>query len=146
MRPTGGSLVLALMVVLGASVLEACTNDQEPTPSPASPSAAAKVSGTVTYLNDVALPSNARVEVSLQDVSSTDLGTVSTTTISTMGKDKPFAWSIVYDPADVEAGGTYTVTARILVAGRALYRTPQPTQVITQGNPTSGIELVLQQT
>jgi putative lipoprotein len=137
---------VALTAVLTACLMTACERNGSlgPTDSATTPVASPLVAGTVTYRTREALPADARVEVSLQDVSSPDPGPVSSTSIATMGRQQPFPWTIAYDPAALDAGGSYGVTARIFVGGKVAYRTAAPVPVITNGAPTSGVQLVVE--
>jgi putative lipoprotein len=130
---------------LAVGLMAACDSGGSlgPTPPVTTSAASPKVTGTVTYRPQHILPADARVEVSLQDVSSPDPGPVSSTSIASMGRQPPFSWAISYDPASVEQSGTYVLTARIFVAGKVAYRTAVPVAVITSGAPTSGVQLIV---
>jgi len=136
-------MVFAAALAIG--LMTACDRGGSlgPTPPATTPASSPKVDGTLTYHVKRALPADARVEVSLQDVSSPDPGPVSSTSIAAMGRQPPFTWAIPYDPASVDDGGSYVVTARIFVAGKVAYRTAAPLAVITNGAPTIGVQLVV---
>ena len=69
---TAKTLIL-LVVMIAALGLSACTPGAPPATKPAGPSAPlALLMGTVTYLQRIALPPTAVVEVQLQDVSLAD--------------------------------------------------------------------------
>jgi uncharacterized lipoprotein YbaY len=117
-----------------------------PGPAPAQiPIATAKVTGTVTYRERLALPPNAVVQVSLQDVSLADAPAVvlGEQTITTGGAQIPIPFEITYDPAAIDQRLTYSVPARITVDGQLLFTSTTTTLVITQGNP-SDVEIVVQ--
>ncbi len=108
----------------------------------------ATVSGTVTYPLRIALPPDAVVEVSLQDISTpgavaTELGKQ---TIPTAGAQVPIPFEITYDPAEIVDNHTYAVRARITDAnGDLIWTSDTVTPVITSGNPTEDVEIVVVQ-
>jgi uncharacterized lipoprotein YbaY len=107
----------------------------------------AAVTGVVTYRQRIALLPEAIVRVQLQDVSRADAPAVvlGEQVIETMGRQVPFAFSIPYDPTAIDPRGRYTVRARIEnAAGDLLWTSTQAYPVITMGNPTSDIEVIVQ--
>jgi heat shock protein HslJ len=115
------------------------------TVKPSAPAAA--VTGTVTYLQRIALEPGSVVTVRLQDISRADapaivLGEHVTTTT---GNQVPFPYSIAYDPATIVASNTYSVAARITGPDGALrFISMTAHLVITQGRPTSGVEIIVE--
>lgn len=105
------------------------------------------VTGTVTYLERIALPPNAVVIVRLVDVSRADAPAVILVEqqIATNGKQVPFAFTLTYDPARIDPRSTYAVQARIEVDGQLWFVTTERYAVITQGNPTQ-IEVIVRRT
>lgn len=107
-----------------------------------------QVSGTVTYLQRIALPESAIVRVQLLDVSIADAPTtiVAEQVFSTNGAQVPLAFSLSYARDAVLETRRYSVSARITDRdGRLLFISDTFTPVITGGSPTAGIELVLVQ-
>jgi putative lipoprotein len=106
-----------------------------------------KVTGTVTYRERVTLPPTARVIVELQDVSRADAPAIiiATQTIDPAGKAPPYPFELTYDPAKIDQRNTYAVRATIRDGDKLLFTSTQQYPVITRGNPTSGIEIVMQQ-
>ncbi|MGD9890180.1 MAG: YbaY family lipoprotein [Dehalococcoidia bacterium] len=114
--------------------------------NPASATQAA-VTGVVTYRQRIALPSGVVVRVQLQDISRADAPAVvlGEQVIEPMGRQVPFPFSIAYDPDAIDPRGRYTVRARIESAtGDLLWTSTQAYPVITAGNPTSDIEVIVQ--
>jgi uncharacterized lipoprotein YbaY len=151
-RPLGlGALLLggALGIVLVGRA--AAQNGPVPAPvqvpaAPAGPSAAgARITGTVTYRERIALPPNAVVEVSLQDVSRAGAPAIvlGEQTITTGGRQVPIPFEIAYDPAAIDQRLTYSVRARISVDGQLMFTSTTATLVITRGKPTE-VEIVVQ--
>jgi uncharacterized lipoprotein YbaY len=111
---------------------------------PSAPSQAS-VSGTLTYLQRIALPPNAVAEVKLVDVSRQDAAAIvlSEQVISTPGQ-VPIPFEITYDPGTIDPAHTYAIQARITVDGQPRFMTTTAYLVITQGHPTT-IEVILEQ-
>ena len=106
----------------------------------------AKVTGTVTYLQRIALPENAVVKVTLEDISKADAAAVvlGEQEIKTAGKSVPFAFEISYNPAEIVTTHTYNLRATISDAeGELLFSSDTATLVITNGAPTEGIEIIV---
>lgn len=90
------------------------------------------ISGTVTYRERMALPPNAEVEVKLVDVSLADAPavTIAETKIKPE-RSVPVPYALEFDPAKIETGHTYALTARITSGNDLLFTTttqhPAPT-------------------
>jgi putative lipoprotein len=94
--------------------------------------AEATVTGTVTYLQRIALTPGAVIEVKLVDVSRPDApATISEQTIRTVGQQVPIAFVLPYDPRRIEHHGRYVVRARILEDGKLLFINEKDYPVIT---------------
>jgi putative lipoprotein len=104
----------------------------------------ARVTGTVTYRERIALPPTAIVKVQLADVSRADAKAIvlGEQTIVTSGNQVPVSFEIVYDPARIEANHTYAVQARIEESGQLRFISDQRYAVITRGAPTH-VDMVL---
>jgi uncharacterized lipoprotein YbaY len=111
----------------------------------AEPPTSATVTGTVTYLQRIALPPGATVTVRLLDVSRQDVAatTIAEAVISSGGQ-VPIPFTLTYDPRQIDQRNTYAVRAQIEAGGQLLFTTTESYLVITQGRPTT-VELVLQQ-
>jgi uncharacterized lipoprotein YbaY len=104
------------------------------------------VTGTVTYLQRSALPPTAVIEVVLQDVSKMDApaATISSQRIEANGKQVPFPYELKYDSAQIDAKNTYAVRATIKNGDQLLFTSAQSYPVITNGAPTSGVEIIVE--
>jgi uncharacterized lipoprotein YbaY len=104
----------------------------------------AHVTGTVTYLQRIALPSTAEVKVKLVDVSRADASAImlGEQNIQTGGKQVPFDFKIPYDPDMIEESHSYAVQARIEVDGQLRFINDQRYAVLTRGAPTH-VDMVL---
>ncbi len=113
-------------------------------PSSGTGSSASRVTGTVTYMQRIALPPSATVKVQLVDVSRADApATVLGEQIITAGgKQAPFSFEIPYDPAKIDPRFSYAVQARIEDAGKLLFINDTRYAVITRGAPNH-VDMVL---
>lgn len=106
----------------------------------------ATVSGTLTYLQRIALPPGSVANVQIQDVSRADApaDVMGEQDIAMDGKSVPVAFAVPYDPSKIQDNHRYSVRAAIRdAAGKLLFTTDTTNSVITMGNPTADIELVL---
>jgi len=107
----------------------------------------ASVTGTVSYLLRIALAPDAVVTVRLQD---TSLRNVAATLVGEQiqnadGRQVPIPFEVAYDPADIVATNTYTVSATIEEGGRITWRSTTAFAVITRGAPTSDVAILVDQ-
>ena len=132
----------AASIFLGVLLTAGCSG---PGTAPAGDGAAsARVTGTVTYLQRIALPPTAAIKVQLVDVSRADAPAVllGEQIIQAGGKQVPFAFAISYDPARIEANRSYAVQARIEEDGKLRFISDQHYGVITRGAPIH-VDMVL---
>ena len=114
-------------------------------PSGDAPEGAA-LSGTVTYLPRIALPPTAVASVRLLAVSRADATaeTLAEQTIATQGRSVPLPFSLRYDADEIDARHRYVVRADIRdAAGALLWTTDTAVPVLTNGAPTSDVEVRL---
>jgi len=109
-----------------------------PNPSAMAEPAPAEVSGHVLYLERIATPADARLEVVLQDISKAGapaerLGEM----IVQPAGQPPYEFRIAYDPARIDPRHTYSVSARLYDRNELLFVTDQVHQVITRGFPST---------
>jgi len=105
----------------------------------------AKVSGTVTYLQSIVLPSDAQLLIKLEDVSLQDApaGVIAETTIPVGGKQPPLAFTIEYDRKVIEESHAYSIRAEILVGGVTTFVSGQSYPVLTRGAPRDSVDVVV---
>jgi uncharacterized lipoprotein YbaY len=135
------------IVLLGILLLAACTPGAVNATKPARLSSpASAVTGTVTYLQRSALPPTAVIEVQLQDVSLADAPAkvISTQSIEANGKQVPFPYALKYVPAQIDSAHTYAVRATIKDGDQLLFTSTQRYPVITNGAPTSDVEILVE--
>jgi len=107
--------------------------------------AKSSVSGTVNYLQKIALPPDAVVTVQLQDVSLADApAKVIGEEVITGPEQVPIEYSVSYEYREIEDSHTYVVRARIEDStGKLLFTNDTSIPVLTQGNPTENVEIMV---
>ena len=145
-------ILAGLMLAATACANTAPTTFVSPTepskpPAAASESLPGTLSGTVTYLQRIALAPDAVVEITLQDVSKADAPAemISTQTIETEGAEVPIAYALKYDPARIDAKNTYAVRATITEGGNLTWTSTKRYPVLTRGAPVDNIEIIVEQ-
>ena len=93
-----------------------------------------QVKGIAEYKERMALPPDAVLEVTLEDVSKTDAGSevLGRTRVERLG-NPPFPFAITYDLAGIVQRNRYAVRARILAGGRLLFMSDRNYAVLTGG-------------
>jgi putative lipoprotein len=104
----------------------------EPAGSDASLESAVK--GTATYRERMALPRDAVLEATLEDVSGADAAAdvIGQTRVEDPG-NPPIRFEIRYDPSRIDPSRRYAVRARIMVGGKPFFTTDQHYPVLTAG-------------
>ena len=106
-------------------------------PSTAPKTGIAEVTGQVLYRERIMLPPDAKVTVTLADTSLADApAKVIATQVIEGQSAPPFQFALAYDPAQIDARHTYSVSARIEAGGKLRFITDTHTPVITNGAPT----------
>lgn len=121
-RSISSLIAVSLSVVLAAG----CGKDKRET---------AYVTGTVTYLQRMALPPDAEVHVTLEDISRTDAPAraIAADTVMAGGQQPPIAFVIPYDPAMISEERTYSIHAEIRMEGERRFISTQSYPVLTRG-------------
>jgi len=111
-------------------------------------SGSSSVTGTVTYLQRIALPADAVITVQIQDTSLADAPArvIGEQVILTDGKQVPIDYEVTYDAKEIEDNHSYTMSARIADgAGNLLFINDTAIPVITRDNPTQDVEILVVQ-
>ena len=97
------------------------------------------MTGTVSYLQRIALPPSAVVEVRLEDVSRADAPavTIAEQAIKPEGKQVPFPFELCYEPTRIKDRGRYVSRVRIVQGAKLLFTNTNVYPVITGGHPNS---------
>ena len=130
MKKLGLSLVIILMIFM----LTGCSKT-------------ATVTGTITYMEKIAIPAEGVVvTVKIEDVSRADAPaiTIGQQVIENPGHQVPIPFEIEYNSADIDERYVYALRARIEVDGKLWFINTSRYAVITRGNPTSNIEVMVQ--
>ncbi len=109
----------------------------------------ATVTGTATYLQRIALPPDAVLTTRIEDVSKADAPAevIGEQVVRTEGKQVPIPFEVPYDVIQIQENHSYSLRVRIEDgAGKLLFINDTSVPVITRGNPTSDIKVILIQT
>lgn len=103
----------------------------------------ATVNGDVFYVQRIALPDNAKLTVTLADVSLADApaDVISSQSYMTEGQQVPLPFSLEYSPAEIKPGHSYNVSARIEVNGELLFISDTAYPVITDPAKTHNVSI-----
>jgi putative lipoprotein len=110
------------------------------------PPATESVTGTVSYLQRMALPTNAVIQVQLLDVSLADAPAkvIAEESINLGQRQVPVPFELTFDPAKIDAKHSYSVSAKITVDNKPWFITDQSSPVLTNDKP-SHVDLILKQ-
>ncbi|MDV7142806.1 YbaY family lipoprotein [Tropicimonas sp. TH_r6] len=105
--------------------------------------AADTLSGTVTYLQRIAMPPDAVLTVEVQDVSRADAPAevIAHQTIASPG-NPPYAFAFDFDPETIDPAHSYSMRATMHQDGKLLMTTDQAYPVLTRGAGDS-VEMVM---
>jgi len=103
------------------------------------------ITGTVAYRERIALPDDAKVTVSLQDVSKMDAAAevIAKQEFMTNGHQVPLTFDLSYDSSKIQPKHRYSVSARIEVNGKLRFITDTNYAVITDPENTSHVDMRL---
>lgn len=131
------SLLLCTIVTCSAAAIALFTNSRQVT----------SVSGTVAYRQRIALPPDVVVTVRIDDVSRADAPatTIGQQIIRNPGQ-VPIPFNVRCNAQDIEDNHSYSVAARIEdPSGKLLFISTQHYPVITRGNPTHDVQVMVEQ-
>ena len=140
---------MAALAVLG--LLSACATGPAAPPAPGTAAAAGsapvgaqvRVSGTLTYLQRIALPEGSEVIVQLRDVSRMDAAAVVLAEQRFLTRSQvPLPFELLVDGRKIDPRMRYAVAARIERGGKLLFINDKIYPVLTQGQGNRA-ELVL---
>lgn len=126
MDAKGGKVRRSLVVMMvGVLALLGCAtaNGEPDGPVPDS----LTLTGTVTYLGRMALPPDALLTVTLEDVSRADAPavTLAQSQVALNGQQVPIPFTLVYPASAVQARSVYSARARITVGDRLMFTTTE---------------------
>ena len=122
----------------GKMIVQGCKLDK--------PMNEASITGTVTYMQRMALPPNAIILVQLLDVSLADAPSqVIAEQSYTLGQRQvPVPFGLNYDSSKINEKHSYVVSAKITLDGTLRFISDKSYPVITHGNPST-VDLMLKQ-
>ena len=96
------------------------------------------IRGTVSYRQRIALPPDARVVVTLEDVSRADAPAtvLAEQTIDAAGRNVPIPYQLSFDPGRIESRHRYVVRAKIFQNDRLIWTSMTAHPVMPLENPT----------
>lgn len=103
------------------------------------------VTGTISYRERIALPADAVVTVTLQDVSLADAPAevIAKHRFVSNGEQVPFEFNLAYDKNKIESRHRYSVSARIEVNGQLRFISDSVNSVITDSEQTHHVNVRL---
>ena len=104
------------------------------------------ITGTVAYLQRIALPPGSVINIELQDISIADAPAkiLASQTITTAGENVPIPFELTYDPAKIDPRFRYSVRATIHIDGNLRWTSTQANSVLTNDAPLSNIEVIVE--
>lgn len=105
----------------------------------------ATLRGTISYRERVALPNNAVITVRLLTMSIDAPVTVAETTFNSDSRQVPIPFELGYNRNQINTNQRYWIQAEISIDGKVAWTTQTRYEVLTQGNPTDNIQLILVQ-
>ncbi len=107
------------------------------------------IQGTIDYRERISLPNNASITVKLIDGLTSDSAAnpaplvVAETTFSSNGRQAPIPFELRYNPNQIDSRRNYFLQAEISTDGKPAFVTNTKINVVTQGNPTDNLQLLL---
>jgi uncharacterized lipoprotein YbaY len=126
-------LGLTIFIIIATILIAGCSNTST-------------VTGTVTYREQVELPKEGVVVIiKVEDISRADAPavTIGEQIIKNPGNQDSIPFEIEYNSNEIDERYTYAMRARIEVDGELWFINTSRYAVITRGNPTSGIEVIV---
>ena len=130
---------IVMFAVFLVATMSACAAPQS-TPAPAT-----GVTGTLTFVVKSSLPADAVAEVNLVDVTAKpgEPQVIGTQSITIGSQASPIPFDVKYDASKINSEHSYGIAAKIVKGNDEYFTTSEPTPVLTQGKPSSGVDVVL---
>jgi putative lipoprotein len=139
---------LTLAVALGGALLLIACGGESPESSPGTGQQVegdATVTGEVVSSAQIAMPPKARVEVTLENISTDDPASIIIGRQSIAdAQAPPIPFEVSYGSDAIEEDAAYAVKATIFKSDDPWMVNRETVQVITDGNPTSGVRIVVE--
>jgi len=101
------------------------------------------VRGTVTYLQRIAMPTNAEVRVWLVDAATPNGSPVAETTFATAGRQVPYQFELRYEASEINRQRNYEVRAEIRSNGQTRMRSTAGTSVNLRAFQNDPVEIIV---
>lgn len=138
-------ILVASSFVFGQTIAQPATPMSMTSASGQSGAEQPSITGTISYRERVALPSDAAIDVKLLDVATPGAvpKTIAENIFSPGGQQVPIPFQLPYNPADINPEHAYQLAANISVNGKPMFASTIAYPVITQGAP-SQVVVILQ--
>lgn len=103
------------------------------------------VRGTISYRERMALPNNSNITVKLV-TESDSANVVAETSFSNNNRQVPIPFELRYNPSLINPRLRYFIQSEISIDGKLAFKTIETYFVLTQGNPTDNLQLILNRT
>lgn len=141
------ALVLILSGALSSVLIGCAVQDKSPEPKIPEQKMVMmdSIKGNIIYRERIALPSNAVVTITLEDISLLDVAAkkLAEQTFSTDGDQVPLDFELSFDANEIKANHRYGVRATIRIDGKLRFTTNSVNQVITDEKATKVVNLHL---
>lgn len=130
----------------GAMIVKDCKLDKPMNGEATQSNVPGSVTGTVTYLQRMALPPASVIQVQLLDVSLADAPSkvIAEDKITLGDRQVPVPFELKFEPSAIDSKHPYSVSAKIIVDGELRFISDQAHPVLTRGNPNK-VEIVVKQ-
>ncbi len=106
----------------------------------------AAITGVITHSHRMSIPSGYKITVQIEDTTKVDTPgkKIAETVIESQGVELPMPFEVIYDPGKINPSHTYSLQVKIEdSSGTKVYSNNTIVPVITNGNPTHKIEVIL---
>jgi putative lipoprotein len=135
-------VMLSGALIMAAALAAGCAGSGKTTSQAAGP----KITGTIMYLQRVALPAGALAHLRLEDVTRADAPatTIAAVTIASEGRNVPLPFELPYEASRIDPNHSYMVRATLDFGDGRVWRTTQGYRVLTRGSPRTNIEVIVE--
>lgn len=128
--------IFVLILLAATAALSGCGNSTNQ----------AALTGVIAHAHTMTLPVGFVIRVQIEDTTNADVPgkQIAEHVTTSQGVTLPMPFEVVYDPGKINPKHTYSVLVKIEdEAGKLLYTNPISVPVITNGNPTHNIEIIV---
>lgn len=101
--------------------------------------------GTVSYRERIALANNAEISVKLLDVSTSNVAgeVIAEDKFVSNARQVPLPFDLRYNKNQIDSRRKYVVRAEIMIGGNLAFKSEADFAVLTQGNPSANVDIML---